>query len=55
MTCWSCTNYRPTTCALGLRLYPNATPKTCTIFQYEPGADEVVRQEDDETERETRP
>lgn len=40
MTCWSCLHYRPTACALALRLYPNATPRTCERFCYEPGSDE---------------
>ena len=43
MTCWSCAHYRPTACALALRLYPHATPRTCERFDYEPGSDETGR------------
>lgn len=42
-TCWSCAHWRPTACALALRLYPHATPRTCERFDYEPGSDEQER------------
>ena len=47
MTCWSCAHYWPTACALGLRLYPHGRPSTCERFDYEPGADEAERDNDD--------
>jgi len=28
-----------------MRLYPNATPRTCQRFEYEPGADEAERED----------
>ena len=50
MTCWSCLYYRLDGCLQNMRLYreTNAGPE-CPWFEYEPGSDEQVKQEEEQT------